>query len=98
MKKLIQYSYCSVCVIIMIIASLFVIIEGRLLFSGDWLIYEFAMMGALRYLCRLLIALGVLLFCISILWNMKNKNEKMKQLQKDVLLALIIILVIALIV
>ena len=98
MKKLIRYGSCFVCAIIMIVALLFVIIEGRLLFSGDWLIYEFAMMGALRYFCRLLIALSVLLFCASILWNMKNKNEKIRQLQKDVLLAFIVILVVAFIV
>ena len=98
MKKLIQYGGCSICVIIMIVALLFVIIEGRLLFSGDWLIYEFAMMGALRYFCRLLIALSVLLFTVSVLWNMKQKNDKLKQLQKDVLLGFIVILAVAFIV
>ena len=96
MKKLIQVSGYFLCGIIMIVACLFAVIEGRLLFSGDWMLYEFAIMGALRYFCRTLIAISVVALCASFFLNMKKKNEMIKQLQKDGMLALSVVLIVAL--
>ena len=47
------------CVILFLVALAFVIIEGRLLFSGDWLLHEVPFFAFLRYFAKLALALGV---------------------------------------
>ena len=46
-------------VILFLVALAFVIIEGRLLFSGDWLLHEVPLFAFLRYFARFALALGV---------------------------------------
>ena len=46
-------------VILFLAALAFVIIEGRLLFSGDWLLHEVPFFAFLRYFAKLALALGV---------------------------------------
>lgn len=46
-------------VILFLAALAFVIIEGRLLFSGDWLLHEVPLFAFLRYFARFALALGV---------------------------------------
>ena len=57
MNKLFKILLVIISSIIMILSLAFIVIEGRLLFSGDWLIYDSPFNGFIRYLCRLLIAI-----------------------------------------
>ena len=57
MNKLFKVLLVIISSIIMILSLAFIVIEGRLLFSGDWLIYDSPFNGFIRYLCRLLIAI-----------------------------------------
>ena len=57
MNKLFKILLVIISSIIMILSLAFIVIEGRLLFSGDWLIYDNPFNGFIRYLCRLLIAI-----------------------------------------
>ena len=93
MKKIMRGFGYLLCGIIMILAMAFVIIEGRLLFSGDWLLYEFAAAGALRYGCRLIIALGIAALCAS--FFIKKRNQRMKEIQRETAMALVLIFIIA---
>lgn len=51
-------------VILFLSALAFVIIEGRLLFSGDWLLHEVPFFAFLRYFARFSLALGTVIFAI----------------------------------
>ena len=51
-------------VILFLAALAFVIIEGRLLFSGDWLLHEVPFFAFLRYFARFALALGSVIFAI----------------------------------
>ena len=57
MSKLFKVLIVIISSIIMILSLAFMVIEGRLLFSGDWLVYDSPFNGFIRYLCRLLIAI-----------------------------------------
>ena len=57
MSKLFKVLLVIVSSIVMLLSLAFIVIEGRLLFSGDWLIYDSPFNGFIRYLCRLLIAI-----------------------------------------
>ncbi len=50
---------------IILFSVVFIVIEGRTLFSGDWLLFENATDGFFRYFFRLLIALYALFLSIS---------------------------------
>lgn len=51
-------------VILFLVALAFVIIEGRLLFSGDWLLHEVPFFAFLQYFARFSLALGSMIFAI----------------------------------
>ena len=53
-------------VILFLVALAFVIIEGRLLFSGDWLLHEVPFFAFLRYFARFSLALGTVIFAIQL--------------------------------
>lgn len=79
MKTVLKVLSVFVSVIILILALAFIIIEGRLLFSGDWIIYDSPLMGFIRYLFRLTISVFAFiksLFGIVFL-NNESKNEQM---------------------
>ncbi|MBE5889247.1 MAG: hypothetical protein E7283_10600 [Lachnospiraceae bacterium] len=82
MNKILKGCYFFLSVIIVILALLFCIIEGRLLFSGDWTLYEFAWGGAVRYLCRLLMAIAALAIGLLPFVNLKVKGDKIVFAQK----------------
>ena len=82
MRTVIKGGYYFLSSIIVILALAFCIIEGRLLFSGDWMLYEFALGGAVRYLCRLLMAIAALLIGLLPFANIKKKCEKLYNTQK----------------
>lgn len=49
-------------VILFLVALAFVVIEGRLLFSGDWQLHEVPFFAFLRYFARFALAGGTMLF------------------------------------
>ena len=82
MRTVIKGGYYFLSGIIVILALAFCVIEGRLLFAGDWMLYEFALGGAVRYLCRLLMAVIALGIGILPFINIKKKCEKIRNIQK----------------
>lgn len=61
--------------VIFIVSLVFIVIEGRLLFSLDWTIYDNVFFGFLRYLFRLLIAIVTCVYSILEFINIKKKSE-----------------------
>ena len=72
MKTITNIFLCLFVSISLILSLAFIVIEGRLLFSGDWLIYNNPLNGFIRYLLRFLLALFV--FVKGII-EFKNLNE-----------------------
>ena len=62
-------------IIIFVLSIAFIVIEGRLLFSLDWTIYDNAFFGFLKYFFRLIIALLTCAYSISEFINFKKKSE-----------------------
>lgn len=60
MKRLVNISLCVFITLSLILSIAFIVIEGRLLFSGDYLVYNTPFNGFIRYLFRFLLALFVL--------------------------------------
>ena len=57
-----------------ILSLAFSFIEGRMLFSGDWIAYENPFGGCIRYLLRFFIALCALTLAIIEFVNLKKQN------------------------
>ena len=64
-------------IVIFILSLAFIVIEGRLLFSLDWIIYDNTVFAFLRYLFRFMISLFTLVYAILEFVNMKKKSEKL---------------------
>ena len=78
MSKLFKVLLVIVSSIVMLLSLAFIVIEGRLLFSGDWLIYDSPFNGFIRYLCRLL--LSIFVFIKSLLEVIYiNKKHSIKE-------------------
>lgn len=77
MNKLLKILLCVFCVIATILSFAFIFIEGRLLFSGDWLVYHSPVNGFIRYALRLLIALTCAFVCIFELININKEKNKL---------------------
>lgn len=62
---------------IILFSIVFIVIEGRTLFSGDWLLYENTVDAFFRYFFRLLLSLYALFIGIStyIVLGKKNENQ-----------------------
>ena len=90
MKKLLAITYYIFSVIIMFLAVAFCIIEGRLLFSGDWTIYESAFQGFVQYLCRFLMSLFALSMGFLPFINKIKPNQKIIEFLKIGTLALVV--------
>ena len=60
MKKVFKILLCFISSIVILLSLAFIFIEGRLLFSGDWLVYDNPFGGFIRYFSRLLLALFAL--------------------------------------
>ena len=65
-------------IIIFVLSLAFIVIEGRLLFSLDWTIYDNVIFGFLRYFFRFLIAISLCIYSIVEFINMKKKSEKIQ--------------------
>ena len=95
MKNLFKVLLIIVSSIIMILSLAFIFIEGRLLFSGDWIVYDNPFNGMIRYLCRLL--LSIFAFIKSLLEIIYiNKEHKMKEYLWYTDISLIVISIIVL--
>ena len=78
MKKVFNVFLAIFCIISAILAFAFVIIEGRLLIFGDWLVYDNAFNGFVRYALRLILSLFALLVTVVEVINLKKKNLSLK--------------------
>ncbi len=57
MKKLSHILNISISSILLLVTLAFIVLEGRLVFSGDWLLHEVVALALMQYLFRLLLAL-----------------------------------------
>lgn len=64
--------------IILVLSLAFIVIEGRLLFSLDWTIYDNVIFGFLKYFFRLLIAIVTCAYSIIEFINIKKDSEKIR--------------------
>ena len=78
MNKLFKVLLVIISSIIMILSLAFIVIEGRLLFSGDWLIYDSPLLGCIRYLGRLLLSVFAFTKCLLEIIYI-NKEHKLKE-------------------
>lgn len=58
--------------IMVFLAFLLVVIEGRGLFSGEWIIYDSFISGFLKYFCKFILAFIFILFGIVEMTKLKN--------------------------
>jgi hypothetical protein len=81
-KKILNVSLSILLGIILVLAFVlslaFIFIEGRLLFAGDFLVYDNVFNGFIRYFFRLLIALGAASLVVFEFINMFSKVKKYK--------------------
>ena len=63
MKKIVNILFYFIISLIFLLAFAFLIIEARLLISGDFMLYDNYLNGFLRYFLRFLISLSYLLVC-----------------------------------
>lgn len=78
MNRLFKVLLVIISSLMMILSLVFIVIEGRLLFSGDWIIYDSPFNGFIRYLCRLL--LSIFVFIKSLLEVIYiNKKHSIKE-------------------
>ena len=78
MQKVINVFLVFFCVVTAILSLAFLVIEGRLIFAGDWLIYDNALNGLVRYLLRFMLALFALFSVTCEIVNLKKKNQNLK--------------------
>ncbi len=75
--KIICYTISS---LIIILSLIFIFIEARNLFSGDWLIYENKADGFIRYLFRLIVAMFSFIVGIFTYVALNKKENKIKRI------------------
>lgn len=74
MKKVLNIFNVIISSIVLLLSLVFIFIEGRLLFSGDWLIYDNVILGMFKYLFRLIIAISAGMYSILTFINIKKKS------------------------
>lgn len=77
MRKLLNITIGFFTVFILFFSILFIIIEGRLVFSGDWKVYDNVINGLMRHLLRLILSLLVFGISIVELVNLKLQKENL---------------------
>ena len=75
MKKVLNIFNVIISSIVLLLSLIFIFIEGRLLFSGDWLIYDNVILGMFKYLFRLIIAISAGMYSILTFINIKKKSS-----------------------
>ena len=86
MKTVLKVLSVFISVIILILALAFIVIEGRLLFAGDWIVYDSPLMGFIRYLLRLTISVFAFIKSLCSIIFLNNENKKEKLLFGDIML------------
>ncbi len=74
MKRTVNIFNIIISSIVLLLSLIFIFIEGRLLFSGDWLIYDNVILGMFKYLFRLIIAISAGMYSILTFINIKKKS------------------------
>lgn len=74
MKKVLNIFNVIISSIVLLLSLIFIFIEGRLLFSGDWLIYDNVILGMFKYLFRLIVAIFAGMYSILTFINIKKKS------------------------
>lgn len=82
--------------IVVILSLAFIIIEARLLISLDFIIYDNAINGFIRYFLRLVISLYVFVTAILVYINMIIKKEKISKVLLINILSILIVSIILL--
>ena len=75
LKLFLNVLFILLSIITLILSLTFIFIEGRLLISLDWIIYDAFLLGFIRYFFRLLLAIYVFITTILGLINLKKKNN-----------------------
>jgi hypothetical protein len=75
MRKLLNVILCFIGSIIIVLGLAFIFIEGRLIFSLDWIIYDNKFNGLLRYSLRLILACLAIVICIFEMINIRRSNK-----------------------
>lgn len=76
--------------IVIILSLAFIVIESRLIFSLDFIIYDGIFNGFLRYFLKLLLAIYAFTIAVLLYVNMIIKKEKIKLLLQGGVLSLVI--------
>ena len=74
MKKVLNIFNVIISSIVLLLSLIFKFIEGRLVFSGDWLIYDNVILGMFKYLFRLIVAIFAGMYSILTFINIKKKS------------------------
>lgn len=82
--------------IVIILSLAFIIIEARLLISLDFIIYDNAINGFIRYFLRAIIAMYVFVTAIFVYINMIKEKEKISKLLLISILSIFIVSIILL--
>lgn len=79
MSKVLSISRIFISTLIIILSLAFIFIEARLILAGDFLIYDNAFNGFIRYFFRLILSILSLLVALYEIINIKKKDEKIKE-------------------
>ena len=79
MSKVLSVSRIIISTLIIILSLAFIFIEARLIIAGDFLIYDNAFNGFIRYFFRLILSILSLLVALYEIINIKKKDEKIKE-------------------
>ena len=96
MKALVNILLGIINFIVVILYLAFIIIEARLLISLDFIIYDNAINGFIRYFLRLVISLYVFVTAILVYINMIIKKEKISKVLLINILSILIVSIILL--
>ena len=90
MSKMLSISRIFISTLIIILSLAFIFIEARLILAGDFLIYDNAFNGFIRYFFRLILSVLSLLVALYEIINIKKKDEKIKEYLMNGSVALVI--------
>ena len=79
MSKVLSISRIIISTLIIILSLVFIFIEARLIIAGDFLIYDNAFNGFIRYFFRLILSILSFIVALFEIINIKKKDEKIKE-------------------
>ena len=79
MRKMLNVSLVGISIIIMILSSAFIFIEGRNILSFEFTIYHNPFNGFIRYLFRFILSLFAFVVCFYQIKERKNNEYKIKE-------------------